>query len=90
MSRPPLGVADHPHRGSCLHQTKSPVAQLEAHQSTAGHCAVSYRPLTQILSTRRGEGRAGDMIINGLDSRPEHSKDVAEASLLWGCVLARH
>src|SRR6266851_3145156 len=38
----PRGGRSHPQRRSCLHRTKSPVAQLEAHQSTAGHCALSY------------------------------------------------
>jgi len=36
MSRPPLEVADLIRSaGSLLHRTKSPVAQLEAHQSAA-------------------------------------------------------
>src|SRR5712692_4869386 len=39
----PRGGRSHPQRRSCLPRTKSPVAQLEAHQSTASHCAVSYR-----------------------------------------------
>src|SRR6202030_3668317 len=39
----PRGGRSHPQRRSCLPRTKSPVAQLEAHQGAAGHCAVSYR-----------------------------------------------
>src|SRR5216684_6314383 len=39
----PGGGRSHPQRRSCLPRTKSPVAQLEACQSAAGHCAVSYR-----------------------------------------------
>src|SRR5258708_3593177 len=39
----PRGGRSHPQRGSCFHRTKSPVAQLEAHQSAAGHCALSHR-----------------------------------------------
>jgi hypothetical protein len=37
------GGRSHPQRGSCFHRTKSPLAQLEACQSAAGHCALSYR-----------------------------------------------
>jgi integrase/recombinase XerD len=33
----------HPHCGNDFHRTKSPMASLEAHQSVAGHCALSYR-----------------------------------------------
>ena len=44
MSRPPLEVADLIRTaGDCFHRTKSPLAQLEARQSAAGHCALSYR-----------------------------------------------
>src|SRR5712692_5631558 len=39
----PRGGRSHPQRRSCLHRTKPPVDQLEAHQSAAGHCALSYR-----------------------------------------------
>src|SRR5260370_279560 len=39
----PRGGRSHPQRRSCLPRTKLPMAQLEAHQSTASHCAVSYR-----------------------------------------------
>jgi hypothetical protein len=39
----PEGGRSHPHRGSCFPLTEPPVDQLEAHQSAAGHCAVSHR-----------------------------------------------
>src|SRR6266478_7689809 len=39
----PRGGRSHPHRGSCLHRTKSPVAQLEAPPTAPGHCALSHR-----------------------------------------------
>src|SRR5712692_4715870 len=39
----PGGGRSHPHRGGCFPRTKPPVDQLEAHQSAAGHCAVSHR-----------------------------------------------
>src|SRR6266851_6727730 len=39
----PRGGRSHPQRRSCLHRTKPQVDQLEAQQSAAGYCAVSYR-----------------------------------------------
>jgi len=46
MSRPPFEVADLIRSAGAAfieYRTKSPVAPLEACQSVAGHCAVSYR-----------------------------------------------
>src|SRR5260370_4321359 len=39
----PRGGRSHPRCGRRLHRTKPPMDPLEAHQSAAGHCAVSYR-----------------------------------------------
>jgi len=43
MSRPPLEVADLIRSAGAAFLERNPSAQLEAHQSTASHCAVSYR-----------------------------------------------
>jgi integrase/recombinase XerD len=37
------GGRSYPHRGNRFSRTKSPMAHVEAHQSAAGYCALSYR-----------------------------------------------
>ncbi len=44
MIRPPLEVADLVRSGrNCFHRAQPPVDSLAAHQSAAGHCALSHR-----------------------------------------------